>query len=299
MTLMLILACILLSVVVAGLLVTPLLRRRASPAGKAGPDILVYESQLREVARDRARGILDHAAAREASLEIRRRILAADGRGQHGETGPQTPEGPAWPLALAVALFVPVLALGVYLLVGRPDLPDRPLAVARAEQAAGEAGAAADGVSPAMIEGMVARLAARLADHPEDTEGWLRLARSYTVLGRREEALAIYDQLLAQYGEQVPLLLLKARALREFAGGMPTSESMALMGRVLALDPNNIEALWFSALTALQAGNRAEAEALFGKARAALPDGSQERAMLDEMIDRALAAGKSGMSGNR
>ena len=38
-----------------------------------------------------------------------------------------------------------------------------------------------------MIRSMVARLADRLADEPEDIEGWLRLARSYRVLGGRGE----------------------------------------------------------------------------------------------------------------
>jgi len=40
----------------------------------------------------------------------------------------------------------------------------------------------------AMIEGMVASLAAKLEDNPNDPEGWIRLIRSKTVLGRQEEA---------------------------------------------------------------------------------------------------------------
>ncbi|MCQ0987610.1 c-type cytochrome biogenesis protein CcmI [Jiella marina] len=52
----------------------------------------------------------------------------------------------------------------------------------------------------AMIEGMVAQLAARLKDNPEDVEGWKRLIRSYTVLGQTEaarEALAEASQTFA------------------------------------------------------------------------------------------------------
>ena len=40
----------------------------------------------------------------------------------------------------------------------------------------------------AMVEDMVNRLAARLKDQPQDVEGWLRLIRSYVVLGRTEAA---------------------------------------------------------------------------------------------------------------
>lgn len=39
-----------------------------------------------------------------------------------------------------------------------------------------------------LIEGMVASLAARLADEPGDSEGWARLVRSYMVLGRPADA---------------------------------------------------------------------------------------------------------------
>ncbi|MCC6887256.1 MAG: c-type cytochrome biogenesis protein CcmI [Hyphomicrobiales bacterium] len=42
----------------------------------------------------------------------------------------------------------------------------------------------------ATVKGMVARLAERLAKDGSDIEGWLRLVRSYMVLGERERALA-------------------------------------------------------------------------------------------------------------
>jgi cytochrome c-type biogenesis protein CcmH len=52
--------------------------------------------------------------------------------------------------------------------------------------------AAAQDMAPAdrsaMINSMVTQLAARLKDQPNDVEGWLRLIRSYSVLGRTEDA---------------------------------------------------------------------------------------------------------------
>jgi cytochrome c-type biogenesis protein CcmH len=54
--------------------------------------------------------------------------------------------------------------------------------------------AAAGELSPeqrlAMVQGMVARLAERLQRDGSDPEGWLRLVRSYMVLGDREKAVA-------------------------------------------------------------------------------------------------------------
>jgi cytochrome c-type biogenesis protein CcmH len=54
--------------------------------------------------------------------------------------------------------------------------------------------AAAAQLAPAerngMIEGMVARLAQKMAENGADVEGWLRLIKAYSVLGERDKALA-------------------------------------------------------------------------------------------------------------
>ncbi len=70
-------------------------------------------------------------------------------------------------------------------------------ALARVEGKGGpsdEAAAAASDLSPeqraVMIRGMVERLAERLHRDGSDVEGWLRLVRSYMVLGEREKARA-------------------------------------------------------------------------------------------------------------
>lgn len=61
--------------------------------------------------------------------------------------------------------------------------------------------AAARDMSPAdrqaMIEGMVARLADRLKDNPQDLEGWVRLARAYGVLNRPADAVAAWEKAVA------------------------------------------------------------------------------------------------------
>ena len=57
-----------------------------------------------------------------------------------------------------------------------------------------------------MIEGMVARLASRLEDDGKDLDGWLRLARSYAVLGRRDDARGALDKAAANFaGDQAAL----------------------------------------------------------------------------------------------
>jgi cytochrome c-type biogenesis protein CcmH len=47
----------------------------------------------------------------------------------------------------------------------------------------------APGERNGMIEGMVARLAQRMAENGSDVDGWLRLIKAYSVLGQRDKAL--------------------------------------------------------------------------------------------------------------
>lgn len=78
------------------------------------------------------------------------------------------------------------------------------LAQAKAELAAPARGPSADDVAAAremsaedrdaMIQSMVAGLAARLEEQPDDPQGWLRLARAYGVLGRVGDAAEALDK---------------------------------------------------------------------------------------------------------
>jgi len=67
-----------------------------------------------------------------------------------------------------------------------PNLAAEPAAPAANQMAA--AAELTPEQSSDMIRGMVERLAARLQRDGSDVEGWLRLVRSYAVLGRRDEA---------------------------------------------------------------------------------------------------------------
>ena len=63
------------------------------------------------------------------------------------------------------------------------------------EQAAA-AGALPEAEQRAMVEAMVQRLADRLKAQPDDVDGWRRLARAYTVLGRKPQAAEAWRQVL-------------------------------------------------------------------------------------------------------
>lgn len=123
----------------------------------------------------------------------------------------------------------------------------------RTQQSIVETAANPEVAQAQMIQGMVDRLAARLKDNPDDVEGWRKLGRSYSVLGRYAESAAAYAQAsaLAQHND-LELLLSEAESLamgneRRFDG-----RPKELLNRALQLSPDDPRALWFSGLAAAQ-----------------------------------------------
>jgi cytochrome c-type biogenesis protein CcmH len=142
----------------------------------------------------------------------------------------------------------------------------------------------------AMIRGMVEGLAQRLEENPNDRDGWLRLARAWTVLGEAEKARAAEARaagLTAPAPERVDTLLDRARALFP-ADGNPDNVPpafTALMRRVLALDPDQPEALYHVGLAEAAAGNKPQARQLWSRLLAKSPPGSPGHAEVKRRLD--------------
>lgn len=136
------------------------------------------------------------------------------------------------------------------------------------------------------IRSMVDSLAARLAADPTDIDGWIRLARARSVLKDQAGVLEALKQAAERAPGRVDVQVSYARALLPANGGdAPLSpDAKAAYGRVLALDPDQPEALWFGGIAALEMGNTIEARRLWTRLKDFLPADAAER----HTIDRAL-----------
>ncbi|MBF0394632.1 MAG: c-type cytochrome biogenesis protein CcmI [Alphaproteobacteria bacterium] len=145
------------------------------------------------------------------------------------------------------------------------------------------------GMSPdegALIRTMVANLAERLRDAPNDGEGWAKLGKSYRVLGQTAESRDAYARAMALRPDDAPSRLGYASALLALSpdGGIPPGAEKALR-EALALAPDDPDALYFVGLAAAQKGDMAEARTLWGKLAAQMPEDSEARADLQKQID--------------
>jgi len=112
---------------------------------------------------------------------------------------------------------------------------------------------------PDRTEAMVAGLARRLQQQPEDAQGWTMLGRSYLVLGRHEASVEAYRKALALRPEDADLMADLADALASQQEGSLEGEPAALIERALTLAPDHLKALALSGTRALRLGDKATA----------------------------------------
>jgi cytochrome c-type biogenesis protein CcmH len=127
-----------------------------------------------------------------------------------------------------------------------------------------------DDAQQTMIHNMVARLAARMTQNPEDADGWQRLARAYTVLGERDKARDAIVHAARLKPDDVDLQLMLADIEKAAAapGDDTPADFIATLRNVLRRDPDNEKALYFVGLSELNSGHPAIARAMWKKALA-------------------------------
>ena len=106
---------------------------------------------------------------------------------------------PSARMVAGLVAAVAVVAIAGYLATGSPALVAGGSGAARPDHVAGERARCRPATTPPrpaqqQIAAMVDKLAARMKERPDDVEGWIMLARSYTVLGRYADAVPAYAE---------------------------------------------------------------------------------------------------------
>jgi cytochrome c-type biogenesis protein CcmH len=171
----------------------------------------------------------------------------------------------------------------------------QPQPAARPAPATGAAGAIASlppDEQAKAIRGMVDGLAARLEQSPGDLEGWVRLARARGVLGDAGAAADAYARAAALAPDNNDLLRAYADALLTAGRGEEVPPLLETgLRRILASEPNDLQALWFLGVAAQKAGQPEEARRLWGRMRDQFQEGSQERRAIEGRISQLPASG--------
>lgn len=233
-------------------------------------NIAIYRDELRELDADLAAGTLARADYERARVELEARLLEDVSAADASSAAPARRTG-AW----AVGIAVPLMAAAVYLLTGDPGAM---LATRRVPDAA-------------QVEAMVARLAAKMREHPEDAEGWKLLGRSYTVMGRFPEAVDAYAKAAERSPRDAQLLADFADALAMAHGGPGqmslSGEPERLIERALEIDPKNLKALALLGSAAYERKDYASAAEVWSRMLPLVPPGSEDAQAITQNVEEA------------
>jgi cytochrome c-type biogenesis protein CcmH len=279
-------------------LLPPLLRARSGAQDRSpltdALNLDVLRAQQGELDADLQSGALPPQAYEEARQDLVRRVAEDVRVAPAGDAAPLEEARQPW-TAVLVSLAVSVIAFGLYLVAGTPAGLDPANRVAATpatqpgEQAPRFAAGADGGMTAEPIEGMVKRLATRLAAKPDDAEGWRMLIRSYETLRRFDEAAAAYAKLLKLVPETPELLADYAVVLGMTQGQTLAGEPEKLIQRALTLDPDNLQALALAGSAAFERKDYENAVKPWQRLLAQVPQDSDMARSIGASIDKARA----------
>ena len=262
--------------VVLAILLRPLLRQRTSADAvdrrQANLDIL--RDELRELEKSRSEGSLSESDFEQARRELQRRLLEEVEPTDNAAPAARHSGGKRTAIALLIAL--PLAASGGYALLGNPQALDPMHTQAR--------------MGPQEIDGLLQRLVDRLKANPDDTQGWIVLARSYKALGRFAESAEAFARIGPQLDSDAALLADYAGALAQANGGRFDGKPDELLARALKIDPNDPQTLFTAGAAASERQDFAAVTDYWGRLLLQVEPGSEDARFLEAALNKAQEA---------
>ncbi len=187
--------------------------------------------------------------------------------------------GGTWFLAKTAAARLVVFAIGAvaiatYWFIGRPDMPDKPLAgrLAELEQ---QASASFETME---FDQLMALAQKRAQEDPTAPGPHMAMGELFKAVGRPSEAILAYQATLRRDPDFQPAIKALADLLFRMSGAVDTS-TRDLYRRAFELDPSDLRLGYMAGLGDWQAGDRDRAEAIWADIEARTPEEDPRREM--------------------
>ena len=259
----------------------PLLQKTDNNKGDEmrAANVSVYKDQFREMEADLKNGLFSEEQYQQDKGELERRLLE-DVKAPNPESSSTLTATRKF--AYGVATAIPIGMIAFYLVVGNPKALS-PSLPAMQMPAGNQQGGAMTGQQ---IAANVEKLAKRLEQNPNDAEGWLMLARSYTSMERFSDAAAAYAHATALNGGDASVWADYAEALALSNGQQLAGKPTEAVNRALKIDPQNQKALALAGSAASEAGEYRKAIEYWQKLLVQLPPGSQIAKTVSDEIEK-------------
>jgi cytochrome c-type biogenesis protein CcmH len=253
------------------LILPPLWRKQAVQAADLDQrNILIAQHRLAELKENRRSGgisqaqydeqLADLEQALSDDLDIKSHVIPAKSQGR-------------W-MVYVLVLGVPLLAGSLYLSLGNFQ------AISHSAEMAVDP----DVLQLEQINLMVKGLAEKMKNDPDNAQGWLMLGRSYKVLEQYPKAVDAFANAYRLLGDQPEVMLLYADAIAYANNKNLTGKPTELIFKALALEPDNLTALWLGGMAKAQQNDTVTAIKLWKKLEALLPPGSESQLEIQGLL---------------
>lgn len=250
-----------------------------------GQNVEFARERLAELEREFSEGVVDETAFEAAKQELER-VLLDDLQSEQPTVAESSGARASRNASLTLLLVLPLLTALLYWQLGSPES----VRLAANAVPPSDPHTSNEEAMPTMEE-VVERLATRLANEPENVEGWFTLGRTYMSMRRYGEAVSALEKVNTLLGEHPTVMLALADALTMRNGGRMQGRPTELVRKALALEPDNTTALWLAGMAAEEEGRYAEAIALWRRLEPALkerPDSLREVRQLISAAEEQL-----------
>jgi cytochrome c-type biogenesis protein CcmH len=248
-----------------GAVLWPLLRARGTPNATRA-SVAIYEAQIAEIDRDLASGTIAETDARSAKHDAARRLIAE--QPQRKSSAQSMSRRFA---AGGIAIVACAICALLYARIGQPLLPDAPLAARAPSQSMDFAAA-------------LTKIESHLATAPDDLRGWSVIAPVYLKMGRGDDAVRAYGNILRLKGASAETEADYGEALVHAAQGDVPPDARTAFEAALQFDATSAKARYYLGLAAERDGDRTKAREIWGALAAEAPPESSLAQALRQRI---------------
>lgn len=232
----------------------------------------ILRDQIAEMDADLKNGLLTPELYEQGRRELETRVLE-----EVVPAGEQAPAGsPNKTLAIVLAVLLPIMSVGIYLVVGD---------VGALSPANPHAGMSAGG--EVRTDTGISALEKRVEENDQDGEALVMLARSYMEVDRFADSAKVYAKLVKLIPDEAWVWAdyadAQAMAFGQTLRGKPTE----FINKALQLDPNHMKGLALAGSAAMERGDFADAIKHWDKLLKQLPPGSEDAMAIQGGINEA------------
>jgi cytochrome c-type biogenesis protein CcmH len=231
--------------VAIGVLVYPLLKVRENDSlAYKDSNLKINDEKIKELDLDLKEGRIDQTFYKLARQELDKELLLdIPVESQQTSALHYTNTVKRRPvMALVVSVFIPMVALLLYLDLGMHSVSDETFVADQQTE------------KQPSVEDMATKLEAHIEKNGGTAEEWTMLGRAHKYLQRHELAANAFAVALEKDPDNAQLMLERAEMLALNNNRLFTDEATQLVEKAYELEPDNANVLWFAGVSAYQTG---------------------------------------------